>query len=371
MPHSQENQLLKFMNIEGLAQEHPLQITAKKNGSRADIRIEGTIYGFQGEEFKYSIDRLIESGVKNVRLYINTPGGNVFAANEIANEILRFEGTVSGFGGAIVASAGSYLATICSTFEMAENGQFMYHKPKTVFEGNEDTVESNLKLLKNLTDLYRKKYAEKTGKTEEEIEALWSKGDVWLNAQEALAEGFITSISTKTPVTKETALLIAACGAPIQPEITKTETKMENRNEIISKLKLSEDATDAQIEAAIDNLNVQAQKAKDEETILAQREAAAITALLDAAIVAKKIGADQKPHFEVLAKKDYDATKALLDTMAPTPKISGQLDPSAGGADPKANWTLQEYLDKDPQALEVLMEKDPKKFEELQKGYFG
>lgn len=358
------------MDLEALAQEHPLQITAKNDGGRANIRIQGTIYSFDADAFRYSINELIKQGVKDASLYINTPGGSVFAANEMANEIQRFPGTISGYGGAIVASAGSYLATICHTFEMAENGQFMIHKPKALIDGNEDDVESRLKLLKNLTAQYRKQYAEKTGKTEEEIETLWSKGDVWFNAQEALDEGFITSISPKTPVTKETALMIAACGAPIKPEISKTETKMENRDEIIAKLKLAKDATDAQIEAAIDNLTVQAEKAEQDENTIAQREAAAITALLDAAIVAKKITADQKEHFEALAKKDYDATKALIDSMPAAPKISGQLDPDGDGADPRAKWTLQDYLDNDPQALDELAAKDPKRFEELNKAYY-
>lgn len=361
------------MDLEALAQKYPLQITAKNEGGRAHIRIDGVIYGFQAESFRYGINSLLKAGTKDVVLYINTPGGSVFAANEIANEILRFEGTVSGFGGAIVGSAGSYLATICNTFEMAENGQFMYHKPKMRIEGNEDTFESQLKLLKNLTGQYRKQYADKTGKTEEEIETLWGKGDVWLTAQEALNEGFATSVAKKTPVSKETAMMIAACGAPTKPVITetKTETKMENRKEIISKLKLAEDATDAQIEAAIDNLTVQAQKAEQDENTIAQREAAAITALLDAAIVGKKITADQKSHFEALAKKDYDSTKALIDTMPVAIKASAGLDPSGEGADPKAKWTVQDYLDNDPRALEELMVKDPKKFEELQKGYFN
>lgn len=358
------------MDLEALAQEHPLQITAKNDGGRANIRIQGVIYNFDADAFRYSINELIKQGVKDVSLYINTPGGSVFAANEMANEILRFPGTVSGFGGAIVASAGSYLATICQTFEMAENGQFMIHKPKALIEGNEDAVKSKLKLLKNITDQYRKRYAEKTGKTEEEIETLWSKGDVWFNAQEALDEGFITSISPKTPVTKETALMIAACGAPIKPEISKTETKMENRDEIIAKLKLAKDATDEQIAAAIDNLTVQAEKAEQDENTIAQREAAAITALLDAAIVAKKITADQKEHFEALAKKDYDATKALIDSMPAAPKLSGQLDPDGDGADPRAKWTLQDYLDNDPQALDELAAKDPKRFVELNNAYY-
>src|SRR5690606_27676347 len=129
----------------------------------APIRISGVIHGWQNsaESFKAKIDDLLAKGVKDVTLYINTPGGSVFEANEIANEIKRFPGTITGFGGALVASAGSYLAIECDTFEMAENGQYMYHKPKGMIHGNEDEVASNLQLLKNLTAQYRKKYAEK------------------------------------------------------------------------------------------------------------------------------------------------------------------------------------------------------------------
>ena len=145
---------------------------------------------------------------------------------------------------------------------------------------------------------------------------------------------------------------------------------MKIRDEIIAKLKLAKDATDAQNEAAIDNLSVQAQKAEQDEQAIAQREAAAITALLDAAIVAKKITADQKEHFEALAKKDYEATKALIDSMPAAPKISGQLDPDEDDADPRAKWTLQDYLDNDPQALDELAAKDPKRFEELNRAYY-
>jgi len=187
-------------DIAAMSKKFPLTITAEAKNDIAEIRISGVIHEWQNsaQEFKRQIDQLLAKGIKDVRLYINTPGGSVFEANEIANEIIRFSGTISGFGGALVASAGSYLALVCDTFEMPENGQYMYHKPMGRFQGNEDKVGTDLKLLQNLTNQYRTAYAKKTGLSESEIESRWSKGDVWLSSKEAKDQGFITAVPTAT-----------------------------------------------------------------------------------------------------------------------------------------------------------------------------
>ena len=149
-------------------------------GKKAEIRIDGEIRQWENSarQFRRQITEALAAGVRDVDLYLNTVGGSCFEANEIANEIQRFPGKIKGYGGALVASAGTYIACICETFEMAENGHWMYHKPMGDIRGNEDEVTAGLKLLQNLTKQYRKTYADTTGKSEDEIEAAWSKGDV-------------------------------------------------------------------------------------------------------------------------------------------------------------------------------------------------
>ena len=81
-----------------------MNITAKAENGRAVISIKGQIAGWRDSEknFTATVDSLIESGVKDAHLYINSPGGDCFEANEIVNVMKRFPGTVTGEGGALV-----------------------------------------------------------------------------------------------------------------------------------------------------------------------------------------------------------------------------------------------------------------------------
>lgn len=364
-------------NVIALAEKYPLNITASaKDDETAEIRISGVIHQWQNSavEFKQKIDALIVKGIKNVVLYINTPGGSVFEANEIANEIKRFKGTISGFGGALVASAGSYLALICDTFELADNGQYMYHKPMGSIFGNEDKVTADLKLLQNLTNQYRTAYAEKTGMSEDAIEANWVKGDVWLSAKEAKEAGFITSVSSKKEsITEDQKAIFVACGAPKIPNVKSNSLPiMKNRNAIISKLGLASDATDEQIEEAIAKAMDDSGKVKDLQTANAEALKVNAEKLVDKAIVEKKITADLKEQYLKFAISDLAGTTAIIESMASTAKLSEQISaqgtPEAKG---REKWTLEDYMEKDPTALDKMMVDNPKAFAELEAVYFA
>lgn len=363
-------------DIVAMSSKFPLSITAEAKEDFAEIRINGVIHQWQNsaQDFKRQIDDLIAKGIKNVKLYISTPGGSVFEANEIANEIKRFSGTVSGYGGALVASAGSYLALICDTFEMAENGQYMYHKPMGSIQGNEDKVAADLKLLQNLTNQYRTAYAEKTGLTEDEIESRWSKGDVWLSAKEALDQGFITSVSSKKEkITEDHKALFIACGAPTIPNVnSKKENNMKNRNELIAALKLPADATDEQILAAATKASVKAgkvDKLENEKTASVQKQA---EELIDKAITTdKKITADVREQYIKFAVADMDGTKAILKSMPALVKPSANFDDSKKTAETRKDWTLEDYQKKDVKALEKMMIEDPEAFTKLEEDYFA
>ena len=365
------------VNVIALAEQFPLTITAASSttSATAEIRISGIIHQWQNSsaQFKQEIDALIAKGITDVSLYINTPGGSVFEANEIANEIRRFKGTITGYGGALVASAGGYLALICDTFEMPENGQFMYHKPMGMIQGNEDKVASDLKLLQNFTKDYRKAYADKTGMTEDEIEANWVKGDVWLTAQEAKDAGFITAVSPKKEkITEGIKALFIACGIPNVPTVNTNEPDMKNRNAILSALGLAADATDEQIEQAVKDAKAKADLSDNSEQ--ATKDAAKIKAeaVVTAAHTANKIDASQIPQWNALATTNYEGTKAILESMPAIKKVSEQLTVEANAEKSgREKWTLDDYLANDPQALTELEKKDPDKFVALNEAYYG
>jgi ATP-dependent Clp protease, protease subunit len=363
-------------DVVAMSNKFPLTITAEAKEDIAEIRISGVIHQWQNssQEFKQQIDQLLAKGINNVTLYINTPGGSVFEANEIANEIKRFSGTISGFGGALVASAGSYLALICDTFEMAENGQYMYHKPMGMIAGNEDKVTADLKLLQNLTKQYRTAYAEKTGLSEDEIESRWSKGDVWLSAIEAKEQGFITAVSTKKEkITEDQKALFVACGAPNIPNVqSQKPVKMKNRNELIAKLKLSADATDEQILEAVEKATAKASQVDALQTAQAATLQKQAETLVDKAILTdKKITADLREQYVKFAVSDLAGTTAILEAMPSIDKASAHLQPGETTASGREKWTLEDYQTQDPKALEKMMTEDPKAFAKLEDAYFA
>lgn len=360
------------LDIVALSAQYPLEITANAKSDVAEIRISGVIHQWQNSasEFKRKIDDMVAKGIKDVNLYINTPGGNVFEANEIANEIKKFTGKISGFGGALVASAGSYLALICDTFEMADNGQYMYHKPSGLLQGNEDKIASDLKLLQNLTKQYRTAYSEKTGLSEDTIEANWVKGDVWLSAKEALEQKFITGISkTKAVITQEQKALFTACGAPKSPRITpnsNTEHTM-NIKILAQNLGLPEDASEEQINAQIlknkqDAATANQLKASADAKEKVEKEKN-ITEMFNGAIASKKMNTKQAEELRAWADSDFEACKKYVDSLQGLGAVSKDI---RGGS---ADTAVKDFEAMTEEEQKELSENDPEAFQKSYEAY--
>ena len=66
-----------------------MEITATAQNGKAYIRIIGEIAGWKdsAEDFRYELNQLKKDGIKDIVLYINSPGGNCFEANVIFNWI--------------------------------------------------------------------------------------------------------------------------------------------------------------------------------------------------------------------------------------------------------------------------------------------
>ena len=142
------------------------------------------------------------------------------------------------------------------------------------------------------------------------------------------------------------------------------------RTVLISRLKLSADATDAQIEAALTALEAKAGKTETLEADLKLNLEANVKALVDKAVLDKKFTADLAPHYSKLATADFEGTKTIIDAMQGVTKISAELQEGVAAAG-REKWTMEDYQSKDPEALMELMTKDPEKFKQLEAAYFG
>ena len=362
----------------------PLQLTAESKDGKAYIRIIGRIANWNANnssDFQKKVDELLKTHTE-ANVYINSNGGSVFEAVEINNQLNRFD-KVNITVGASAASAATYF-TACHYTSAYANSQIMIHKPMLGTFGNEDQITKELKLLRSVTKDYLAKYTKKTGKTTTEIEELWKGGDHWMSAEEAKTEGFIDAIIDEDgTISAEDVTTLEACGAPIVPKATTQKTNQKqiqimNREEQIAFLGLEASATDAEITAAQKAMKIDALKqreataaATDAQKTAAEKE---VNTLVDAAIAVKKITADQKQTYVDLATANFAAAKTALEAMVTKPKLSADLTPADGNDALEASrkeWTLEDYLDKDPQAYEKMKVENPKQADALEAGYFG
>jgi len=155
-------------------------------------------------------------------------------------------------------------------------------------------------------------------------------------------------------------------------QLTKTQNILSNmeKDKIISALGLAADATDEQIEARAKELKLKAgsyDKLLEENKTASEKRAKELVA---DAVKAKKITAEEGEKYEKMAVADYDFVAGVLSKMGVTPKLSTMLHKETEGTGDRAKWTLDDYLEKDPEALEKLYEEDPEKVKELEAGYF-
>ncbi len=355
----------------------PFNISAAKQGTRALIRITGTIgWDTNAELFRSQVDGLVAQGVEDVHVYINSPGGSCFDAAEIINILTdSFKGVITGEGGALVASAATFIAAHCKIFEMPENGMFMIHKPQGGNFGTANELEAYLKLLRNLEAQYYNVYQTKTTDAAE-LQKHWEAGDWWLTAKEALDNGFITSVKAPILIDHRASAIIVASGCPQNkiPNIKKKQ-EMELKAMAIS-LGLPETATEMEVTAAI----TAGRKAQTDLAELQrsnkEKEAAARAKAIDDALTAavndKRITADMRPKWQASLEANFEVNSELLTSLSPVVKLP--IDKEAAhfdGALPAnlSGKTFEQLQEEDPEALAELMENNPQAYDALYGDY--
>lgn len=348
-----------------------MNITAVKDKGKALINIKGAIAGWRDSErnFTAQIEAMIREGVKDVHLYINSPGGDCFEANEIVNVIKKFPGKITGEGGALVASAATYIAIHCEEFVMPENGLFMIHQPSGLASGRVQQLKNYMELLERMTKTYYDAYMKKTTMKEEDFKAKWEAGDFWMNAQEAKKNGFTSSIGGKTSITKTTAQMITETGytGPVAiTEITNPLNKEEMElNALLVQFGLAANTTEDKFIQTVSEWKRKAERTEMLEKKEEERQTAEIEALLNKAIEERRITADTKNDWKETLESNFETGKRMLEALAPVKKPAIQV-PKQNGTTAK---TFEQLQDEDPEALARMEREDPEGFKALYDEY--
>lgn len=377
-----------------------LELSVKAQGSLVRISIIGEIWhGWTSEDFRYQMSQAQKNGAKDVQVYLNTIGGDVFAANEIVNIISDFVketgGTVTGRGGAIVASAGTFIAVHIPTFTMASNGQFMIHKPQAYTRGTADQLESSVRLLRNLEDQYAEAYAKRTKKKAEDIKALYEKADYWMTAKEAKEQGFIDTIEGEEQITDKTKAMYAAVGksipvaqaapptSPIQgnsnPKNTMTPEERLRLQAVA--LGLSADASFEDVSKEIQRLRQAAAAYDAMNESIRNREEQERNQMIDntlaEAVKTKRIHADAKDYYKSKLQAATDLKAAIAEiTALPVPKsladgVNREGAVAEGIPADRKDWTFDDWNAKDAKGLQALAKNDEEAYLKLYNAKFG
>lgn len=128
-----------------------------------------------------------------LNIYINSPGGDLIEALAIFNAIKRYEGDTAAYIDGVAASAAAYIAMAFDKVIMPKNTMMMIHDPISYAVGNADDMRETADILDKFKNAILSGYADKSGKSIEEISALLSN-ETWLSAEEALSMGFADEV---------------------------------------------------------------------------------------------------------------------------------------------------------------------------------
>ena len=160
------------------------------------LRLEGPIdsESFWGDEITpqdFRKELYAEEG--DITLWLNSPGGNVFAAAEIYTMIRDYPHNVTVRIASIAASAASVIAMAGNTVEMSPTALLMVHDPSTIAMGNARDMEKAIATLNEVKESIINAYMAKTGLSHNRISKLMSD-ETWINAKKAVELGFADMI---------------------------------------------------------------------------------------------------------------------------------------------------------------------------------
>lgn len=148
--------------------------------------------GLESTSPKKIIKALQEAGGEDVEIYINSPGGSVFAGSEIYTELRNYSGRKVIKITGIAASAASVIAQ-AGECEISPTGMFMIHNVKTSASGDYRDMDNTGDALRAANQSIMNAYIDKTGMDAEILQDLMDR-ETYLSAQQAVDHGFVDKI---------------------------------------------------------------------------------------------------------------------------------------------------------------------------------
>lgn len=158
-------------------------------------RAEAEIFGGVCPEDVFDALKSIKG---DVRLRINSPGGDVFGARAMEQAIREHDGVVTAQVDGYAASAASLVAVAAAKTVMAPGAMMMIHNAWTLCVGNSEDMIAAAALLEKVDGTIAASYAQKSGKDAAHFSALMA-AETWMTADEAVTNGLADTVVEEKP----------------------------------------------------------------------------------------------------------------------------------------------------------------------------
>lgn len=203
-------------------------------------------WGIVGISFLQEKLALMPNETENVRIKINSPGGNAtegFGMHDIIKTFAKENDVqVTTEIAGLCASIATVIFLSGSVREISENSDFMIHNPWMLTGGDAAELRKRADELEKVEQRLAAFYAEITGRDEDEVRAEMAE-ETYLSSEEALEKGFATDVietgvdAKKDKKRKKNNLVFAKIDpSKMKPKINKNKKPTSTLGEKIDKL---------------------------------------------------------------------------------------------------------------------------------------
>ncbi len=146
------------------------------------------------KEFKNEL----EAGIGNITVWVNSPGGDFFAASQIYTMLKEYSGQVLVKIDGIAASAAAVIAMAGDRVLMSPTAMLMIHNPSTFVWGEESDMQKGIEMLSEVKEAIINAFEAKTGLPRKQI-AQMMDAETWFSANKAVELGFADEILYSEP----------------------------------------------------------------------------------------------------------------------------------------------------------------------------
>lgn len=230
---------------------------SEENEDEIELKIDGDIvmdddfwsmlFGIENVTPKGFMSELSQYKGKNITVWINSYGGDVYAASRIYTALKEHKGNVKVKVDGVAISAASVIAMAGDEILMSPTSIMMIHNPWGCFQGEAQDLRHGADVLDEVKQTIINAYQIKTNKSRAKISQLMDE-ETWMSAKKAVSEGFADGmLYSKNNDNKEEAMnSFMFSRLAVQNSVTSSMIKfIEEYNKKIDQLKpqIAEDET--------------------------------------------------------------------------------------------------------------------------------